>query len=109
MKRIFGYYFLIKSRKAESGFVAFVPGIGGVYEEGDTEEDARINAYEAACAIIEMRLANNSSITEDNQYLRVLTAPPNMNYIRTFKNPANGYITTGSCMEIKDKEYSLIK
>jgi len=50
-------HFAINVEYDEDGgvFVAFSPGVGGVYEEGATKEQAIENAYEAACAILEAR------------------------------------------------------
>lgn len=102
--RIYGYYFAVLSKKTKYGYVAYAPGVGGVYEEGKTEEEARKNAYESACAIIEVRLQHNNAITEDNEYLKVLTALPDMDYLQKLKTPSNGYISTGSCMGVGTKE-----
>lgn len=105
IKRIYGYYFAIRIEETESGYTAYAPGIGGVYEEGKTKEEAKRNAYESACAIIEIRLENKNPITEDNEYLKVLTAPPDLDYLRRLKAPTDGYISTGSCIHIKAKEH----
>jgi predicted RNase H-like HicB family nuclease len=102
--RIYGYYFAVVTEETELGYVAYAPGIGGVYEEGKTEEEAKRNAYESACAIIEVRLQQNNPIVEDNEYLKVLTAPPDMGYLQKLKVPTNGYISTGSCMGVGAKE-----
>ena len=44
--------------KGESGYVAYAPEVGGVYEEGKTKAEAELNAYESACAIIATRQEN---------------------------------------------------
>ena len=102
--RIYGYYFTVIVEEGEVGYVAYAPGVGGVYEEGETKKEARMNAYESACAIIEVRLQHNNPIPEDNEYLRVLTAPPDMGYLQKLKVPTNGYISTGSCMGVGTEE-----
>lgn len=104
MKRIYGYYFAVRIEKRPLGYVAYAPGIGGVYEEGKTEEEARRNAYESACALVEVRLQHENPITEDNEYLRVLTAPPDLDYLTGLKLPTDGYVSTSSCMHISTKE-----
>jgi len=53
--------FAIIVERGEVGYVAYAPEVGGVYEEGETEEEARRNAYESACAIIEVRLQDNKT------------------------------------------------
>jgi predicted RNase H-like HicB family nuclease len=50
--------FNIIIEKGEQGYIAFAPEIGGVYEEGKTKAEAELNAYEAACAILETRQEN---------------------------------------------------
>lgn len=44
--------------KDDEVFIAYCPGVGGVYEEAATKEEAIQNAYEAACAILEARGEN---------------------------------------------------
>ena len=102
--RIYGYYFAVMPEKTQFGYVAYAPGIGGVYEEGKTKKEAIMNAYESACAIIEVRLQHNNPITEDNEYLKVLTAPPDMGYLQKLKVPTHGYISTSSCMGVNTKD-----
>jgi predicted RNase H-like HicB family nuclease len=96
--KIYGYLFKIVSEKGEWGYVAYAPGVGGVYEEGATEKQAVSNAYEAACAILETRLERNDPITEDSPYLIVLTAPPNLQYITSAKEIPDAYIATPRCL-----------
>jgi predicted RNase H-like HicB family nuclease len=93
--KIYGYLFQIASEKGEWGYVAYAPGVGGVYEEGATEKQAISNAYEAACAILETRLERNDPITEDNNpYLKVLTTLPNLQHIISIKEIPDAYIAT---------------
>jgi len=96
--KIYGYYFNIIYEKGESGYVAYAPGVGGVYEEGVTEEEAASNAYEAACAILETRLERNDPITEDNPHLKVLTVLPSLQHITSIKDIPDGYIATPRCL-----------
>lgn len=78
--------------------MACAPGVGGVYEEGATKEEAASNAYEAACAILETRLERNDPIIEDNPHLRVLTVLPNLQYITSIKGIRDEYIATPRCL-----------
>ncbi|HNS33293.1 MAG TPA: type II toxin-antitoxin system HicB family antitoxin [bacterium] len=98
MTRRYGYYFAIMVRKGECGYIAYAPGVGGVYEEGETKEEAKKNAYEAACAILETRLQRNDPIVESNKYLRVITSLPNFKKINQVGNIIpNGYFFTPFC------------
>lgn len=97
--RIYGYLFAVVVNEGESGFVAYAPGVGGIYEEGATREEAIRNAYEAACAIIETRVEKGDLITENSPYIKVLTSPPNQQYIDSIKDISNGYIVTPRCLE----------
>ena len=96
-EKIYGYYFVVVAEKGEKGWVAYAPGVGGVYEEGATRAEAIANAYEAACAILDIRCERNDSITEENEYLKILTAPPDRNYIEKFRDVPDGYIVTLPC------------
>lgn len=99
-KRIYGYCFAVVLEKGESGYVAYVPGVGGVYEEGETPEEAKANAYEAACAILETRLECNDPITEDSTHLKVITSLPNLQHILSIKDMPDGYIATPRCLTL---------
>jgi len=90
----YGYIFTIVVEKAEIGYVAYAPGVGGVYEEGETSNEAKRNAYEAACAILDTRLEHNAPITKDNEYLKVMTVPPSRQSIVRIKKMPDGYIAT---------------
>lgn len=96
--KIYGYLFNIVVEEGESGYIAYAPGVGGVYEEGVTEEEAISNAYEAACAILETRSERNDPITEDNPDLKVLTTLPNLQHIISLKTIGDGYIATPRCL-----------
>lgn len=98
MKNIYGYYFAIVMEKGESGYIAYAPGVGGIYEEGRTVNEAKENAYKAACAILGIRLEHNDPITQNNKYLRVITAPPTLRNIDRLREIIpNGYISTPVC------------
>ncbi len=92
--RIYGYYFAVVVEKRESGYVAYAPGVGGVYEEGRTEREAIVNAYEAADAILSARWERGNLLTEDNPYLKVLREPPSEAYIDQMRDMPQGYIVT---------------
>ena len=94
MKGIYGYYFVIEVEEGELGYVAHAPGVGGVYEEGTTPDDAAANAYEAACAILKARMEHYDPITEENACLRILTTPPTPQSITSIENVPHGYIVT---------------
>lgn len=93
-RRIYGYYFTITVEKGELGHMSYAPGVGGVYEEGATIEEATSNAYEAACAIFEARLERNDPIVKDNAYLKVLTLPPARDYLDNIDDVPGGYVVT---------------
>jgi predicted RNase H-like HicB family nuclease len=98
MKKIYGYYFAIIAEKGDSGYIAYAPGVGGVYEEGRTKKEAQKNAYEAACAIFETRLENNDPITQNNKYLTIINKPPTFqNIAANIKKIPDGYIATPIC------------
>ena len=96
--KIYGYLFQIVSEKADWGYTATAPGIGGVYEEGATRKQAISNAYESACAILETRLERDDLIITDNPHLEVLTAPPNLQYITGTRAIPDTYIATPRCL-----------
>ncbi|MBI2832520.1 MAG: type II toxin-antitoxin system HicB family antitoxin [Chloroflexi bacterium] len=97
MKKVYGYLFKVIAEKVDSGYVAYAPGVGGVYEEGKTRSEAISNAYEAACAILEVRFQRNDLILEDSDNLKLLTAPPQRQYIARIPNLKDGYIATPCC------------
>jgi predicted RNase H-like HicB family nuclease len=95
---IYGYYFVIIAERREGGFVAYAPGVGGVYEEGNTEREAIENAYIASCAIFETRMTHNEPITRNSKYLRIITSPPTSEKIEKFRGVMpDGYIFTPAC------------
>ncbi len=96
--KIYGYLFKITLEKGEWGFVAYAPGVGGVYEEGATREEAISNAYEASCAIFETRFEQNDPIVEDGPYIQVLTVLPNLAQLTSRKNIGDEYIATPRCL-----------
>jgi len=96
--KIYGYLFTIISEKGEWGYVAYAPGVGGIYEEGETREQAISNAYEAACAIFETRLERNDPISENSSYLEVLTSPPALQRITGMKEIPDAYIAIPRCL-----------
>ncbi len=96
--KIYGYIFKISIEKGEWGYVAYAPGVGGVYEEGETKDEAISNAYESACAIIETRLEQNDPIIENNPYIRVLNALPTLRSLVAKKGAGDEYIATPRCM-----------
>lgn len=95
-ERIYGYIFTIVVEKGDTGWVAYAPGVGGVYEEGRTAEEAKDNAYRAACAILDIRWERNDLITTESEYLQILKALPNRDYISKLK-VKEGYIATLPC------------
>ncbi|MGB8706841.1 MAG: hypothetical protein WCD72_02670 [Dehalococcoidia bacterium] len=100
-KIIYGYYFAVEWKKTNAGYVAYAPGVGGVYEEGPTKDEAITNAYESACAILEVRSERNDPILEDSQYLKVLTVLPSLKHISSIEPIDNGYIATSCLTSVK--------
>jgi len=96
--KIYGYLFKITFEKGEWGYVAYAPGVGGVYEEGATKEEAMANAYESACALLETRLEQNDPIIKDTPDIKVLTVLPNLEHITSIKGLSDGYIATPRCL-----------
>lgn len=95
---IYGYYFAIIIERGKSGYRAYAPGVGGVYEEGKTVSEAEASAYTAACAILDTRFKSNNPIIKNNKHLKVITTLPTSKSIDKFKrNLPSGYITTTSC------------
>lgn len=94
---IYGYYFAILTKKGERGYIAMCPGVGGVYEEGATKQEALQNAYEAACAIFAARRERGDLLTEDNEFLTVLREPPVLSYISSLKPIRGGALATVPC------------
>lgn len=73
---VIGYQFAVSVRKGdEYGFIALCPGVGGVYEEGATKDEAMTRAAEAACAVLEARSKVGEVLDADGPYLRVLRRP----------------------------------
>jgi predicted RNase H-like HicB family nuclease len=93
-KRIYGYLFTVVVEKRASGYVAYAPGVGGVYEEGQTKKEAIANAYEAANAILNARWELGDLLTEDSPYLKVLREPPSEARIGQVREMPQGYIVT---------------
>ena len=96
-QRIFGYYFAVVVEKGEEGWIGYAPGVGGVYEEAETSEEATELAYDAARAILECRYEQNDPIVESNEHLKVLYNPPQRQYIDEIDGIKNGYIVTTPC------------
>ncbi len=93
---IYGYLFKVIAQEAENTWVAFCPGVGGVYEEGETRDEAIDNAYTAACAILEARALNGDRLTEDGPHLRVLRVPPSCKLIGE-QPTEDEYVATVTC------------
>ena len=74
-QQIAGYRFAVLVEKGETGYVATAPGVGGIYEEGATPDEAIRNAAESACFLLETRVKKNDPLTQDDPYLKVLSRP----------------------------------
>ncbi len=72
---IVGYVFAVVVEKDEGGYSATCPGVGGVFEEADTEGEVVRLAIEAAMSIFISREKTGSILTEDGPYLMVLRQP----------------------------------
>jgi predicted RNase H-like HicB family nuclease len=66
------YYFAVKVAKGEGCFTATCPGVGGVYEEADSEEEVFDLAIESVMAIFEARKKTGSILTEEGPHLKIL-------------------------------------
>ena len=100
-KPIYGYLFAIVAEKAEKGYIAYCPGIHGVYEEARYQRDAIRLAYKSACSILEVRAVMDDLIEEDNEYLKVLRELPTAETVRTAEpseqRTAPEYLMTMPC------------
>lgn len=92
--RIYGYLFRVIPERAESSWIAFCPGVGGVYEEGATRQEAIRNAYEAACTILSERARNNEWLTQDTDDLKVVRKPPTMSALQQTDAAPESYLAT---------------
>jgi predicted RNase H-like HicB family nuclease len=72
---IIGYEIAVIVKRSKWGYTAQCPGVGGVYAEGKTKAEAVVNACRAAIAIMEARRITGSLLTEDSEYLKVITRP----------------------------------
>jgi len=99
MEDIYGYYFAVEIKETDVGYTATAPGVGGVYEEGETRDEAIANAYKSACVILEARIEHKAPITEDNPYLVVLREVPSMKNIANITEIPDGYISTPHCLD----------
>jgi len=72
---IIGYDVAVFVRKGEDGFYSLCPGVGGVYEEGNTEQKAYDKACKAAVEVLRVRHRIGADIVEDNDYLTVRRRP----------------------------------
>jgi len=97
-KKIFGYYFRVVVEKGEDGYVAYAPGVGGIYEEGKTHKEAMANAYATACAILETRIESDDPIIDSNPDLKVLHDLPSRKHIEAIRGIPDGYIATPRCL-----------
>jgi len=95
--RIYGYLFKVVSQKAENTWVAYCPGVGGIYEEGSTRDEAIENAYSAACAILNARALKGDWLVEDTPDIQVLRRPPNTSTIASRKSDEQEYVATVPC------------
>ena len=95
-RQVYGYVFQVVSQRTGNGWIAYCPGVGGVYEEGETKKDSIALAYEAACAFFDAREKTGNLIHEDGPHLRILHSPPNVVELRETA-PADSYVATVSC------------
>lgn len=79
---IYGYLFKIVVRKGEVSYVAYCPGVGGVYEEGKTRDEAINNAYKAACAILDARARNGHWLVQESDTLKILRRAPSLEAVQ---------------------------
>jgi len=94
---IYGYLFKIIVQEAEVSYVAYCPGVGGVYEEGKTREEAAENAYRAACAILDARARNGHWLVQETNDLKILRKLPNSVALQELCGTADEYVVTVPC------------
>lgn len=94
---VYGYLFKITAKRAEASWIAYAPGVGGVYEEGPTQEEAIENAYRAACAILEARAVQGDWLTEDGPDLRVVRHLPSFSAVEQLEPTPDEYLATVPC------------
>ena len=63
-------YTVILEREEEGGFHAFVPALRGCHTQGDTEEEALMNAQEAITIYIESLKAHGEPIPAEDLVIR---------------------------------------
>lgn len=95
--RIYGYTFKIVSEKHGDSWVAYCPGIGGVYEEEKTEDRAIAEAYESACALIDARAAMGELIAEEGPFVAPLYLLPRVSLLRETASIQDNYLHTVPC------------
>jgi len=94
---IFGYQFKIVVEEHDGVFIAYCPGVGGVYEEGTTREEAIEKAYKGACAILEARAKKGDWLTGDSDFLKVVRQPPQVSVRRKGRGSPDEYLATVLC------------
>jgi predicted RNase H-like HicB family nuclease len=94
---VYGYLFRITCTRAEKSWVAYAPGVGGVYAEGDTQEDAVENAYRSACAVLEARAEQGHWLTEDSPELRVVRRPLSARVMEEMSAAPDEYLVSVPC------------
>ncbi len=94
---LYAYKFKISVEKTETGFVAFCPGVHGVYEEGATKEEAIENAYLSACAILDARAMRGDWLVEENESLRIIRTIPRVSEVSSTPGEEQEYLKTVTC------------
>jgi predicted RNase H-like HicB family nuclease len=61
---------VILEREEEGGFHAFVPALRGCHTQGDTEEEALVNAQEAITIYIESLKAHGEPVPAEDLVIR---------------------------------------
>jgi len=94
---IYGYLFKIVVQKAEVSYVAYCPGIGGVFEEGNSPEDAAESAYKAACALLDARARNGHWLVRETKDLKIFRKLPNSVAVQELSGTPDEYVFTVPC------------
>lgn len=73
--KIYGYRFAVIVERGEERFVASCPGIGGIFEEGETVQEALQNAMNTAKFVLDLRKKKGYELTENNEFLEIIREP----------------------------------
>lgn len=76
-----------------NSFYAHCPGLSGVFACGENEEEALINAKDAAISILRTKLGLGESIQENENLKAAPTSQNKVNKLKTYKTQINFPLT----------------